>query len=216
MRLDYLSANPFRKLKPTRVEKRENKPLSLEQIKSVISCTRAQFQPILSFLAYTGCRSCEAYALKWKPVDFDKNEILIDAGRVFGIEGTPKTKAGRRVITMLPPVVAALKSLRGTASVVDMGRHVFLTQHGHPFNDNKPLNRAWTKALKKAGITHRRLYELRHSFASNMLVAGLPVAFISKMIGHANPATTYSYYAADVEAMRPQYALKMAEAVTGN
>ncbi|MBY0546137.1 MAG: site-specific integrase [Candidatus Obscuribacterales bacterium] len=154
--------------------------------------------------------------MKWKPVDFDKNEILIDAGRVFGIEGTPKTKAGRRVITMLPPVVAALKSLRGSSALVDMGRHVFLTRHGHPFNDNKPLNRAWTNALKKAGITHRRLYELRHSFASNMLVAGLPVAFISKMIGHANPATTYSYYAADVEAMRPQYALKMAEAVTGN
>lgn len=66
VRLDYLSANPFRKLKPTRVEKRDNKPLSLEQIKSVISCTRTQFQPILSFLAYTGCRPCEAYALKWK------------------------------------------------------------------------------------------------------------------------------------------------------
>ena len=211
VRTGDLENNPFRRVRGSRVERRENKPLSLEQVHNIIEHCDEVFKPMLTFLAYTGCRPCEAYALKWKQIDFDKGEILIDSGRVYGIEGTPKTKAGRRIIPMLPPVRAALRLLKEQRLVVEMGRHVFLTRKGQPINENTALYRAWTSALKNAGLPRRRPYELRHSFASNMLAAGMPIPFISRMIGHANPATTFAYYAGDVEALRPQYASKMAD-----
>jgi integrase len=208
-----LDDNPFRKVKGSSGERRENKPLSLDQIHQIIQNSEEEFRPMITFMAYTGCRPSEMYALRWKQVEFEKEEIVIEAGRVYGVEGPPKTKAGNRRIMMLPPVKESLKALRERQSVVAMTDHVFLTHKGQPFNDNTPLYRAWTRALKATGLARRRPYELRHSFASNMLAAGMPIPFISRMIGHANPATTFAYYAGDVEALRPEYARRMADVV---
>ncbi len=94
VRIEELDDNPFRKVRGHRVEKRENNPLALEQIQKVILECKPHLQPIITFLAYIGCRPSEAYALKWRQIDFEKEEILIDSARVYGIEGTPKTRAG--------------------------------------------------------------------------------------------------------------------------
>lgn len=45
------------------------------------------------------------------------------------------------------------------------------------------LQRAWKRALARAGIRVRRLYQTRHTFVSNALAAGEPIAWVSEMTG---------------------------------
>ncbi len=49
-------------------------------------------------------------------------------------------------------------------------------------------------ACEAAGIEHRGLHALRHSFASNLYARGVEVKVISKLLGHANVEITYNRY----------------------
>lgn len=50
-------------------------------------------------------------------------------------------------------------------------------------------------SVRRAGLPHFRLYDLRHTYASLLLAAGAPITYVSTQLGHANPTTTLRYYA---------------------
>ena len=53
---------------------------------------------------------------------------------------------------------------------------------------------AWATAIKKAGIPHFRMYDVRHVSASEMLARGADLAAVSAQLGHSSVATTGSVY----------------------
>lgn len=53
----------------------------------------------------------------------------------------------------------------------------------------------WDPARKRAGLGDVTFYGLRHSYASILLEAGADVVAVSKLLGHADPTTTYRFYA---------------------
>jgi integrase len=70
---------------------------------------------------------------------------------------------------------------------------VFVTVAGRPYSDST-LGRYFAIAKRVAGITRRvRFHDLRHTFGSDLANAELPLPFIGKVMGHANPATTARY-----------------------
>ena len=71
--------------------------------------------------------------------------------------------------------------------------YVFATQTGKYLSYRNPL--AMTeKAFEAAGVEHRGLHALRHSFASNLYARGVEVKIISKLLGHASVEITYNRY----------------------
>ena len=54
--------------------------------------------------------------------------------------------------------------------------------------------RHFTKALTKAGLSHIRFHDLRHTFASLLLAKGAPITYVSRQLGHANPQITLGVY----------------------
>ena len=67
--------------------------------------------------------------------------------------------------------------------------------------DGQPLDiewwrrsRGWSRALVAAGVGAFGMYSLRHFYASRLLAAGEPLAYVSKMLGHANQNMTLSHY----------------------
>ena len=60
--------------------------------------------------------------------------------------------------------------------------YVFVDPNGQPIN--KHLDRVWRRALKLAGLRHRPSYQLRHTFATQAIIKGLPVPYIEKVLGH--------------------------------
>jgi integrase len=124
----------------------------------------------------------EMAALKWKNVDFRLVIIKVRETRVRGEEGRPKTKRSIRDITLLPPVVEALRDQRK----ITMGKsdYVFLNQYHRPVMPGSVNEHVWKPALEKAGLEKRRLYETRHTFATLMLDAGELPGWVQKMMGH--------------------------------
>jgi integrase len=185
----HLKENPALNVKRESGEAKEIQILSLDEIKKVLAAADEHTRPLLTFLAYQGVRPSEAFGLRWVHVDFEEDKIKIKTNRVEGTEGTPKTKAGRRTVEMLPPVRDALLSLQAKST----SEYVFVTTNGKPYN--RTIDYAWHKALRVAGLAPRKLYSLRHSYGSICLSNGVDALTVSHMMGHADPRITLSIYA---------------------
>ena len=71
---------------------------------------------------------------------------------------------------------------------------LFPNDANHPY-DKWKAGDAFRRTLKRAGLPHFRLYDLRHTYASLLLAAGAPITYVSAQLGHANPSTTLRHYA---------------------
>lgn len=67
-------------------------------------------------------------------------------------------------------------------------------------DDGTPMNKdhaaaVFRRNLKQAGLPHYRLYDLRHTFATQLLERGAPITYVAAQLGHAKPTTTLQWYA---------------------
>jgi integrase len=155
--------------------------LDSETIDRVIEHIEPFYQPIFKFIASTGVRPCEALALKW--TDIANNQITIARGRVRGNEGKTKTKL-TRMLHVTPVISRLLNNLPRESEYV-------FSRGGEPLSFN--LDRIWRRAAQPLGIT-QVAYNLRHSYASNLIARGATLPAVSKLIGHSNVRTTARYY----------------------
>jgi integrase len=190
----HIKENPAKglgSLEPTEI-KEEIDPLTREELDLILRVIPAKYRPIFICLAWTGARPGELKALRWSDVDWRAGEISISKTRYKGQEGTTKTKSGKRRVMMLPPVLEALKQLKAAQSVSELTGHVFVSKDGTLLDH---LDRVWASALKKAGMRHRPSYQLRHTFASLCLSAGIEPGLIGRWLGHSGPQITLKHYA---------------------
>lgn len=158
---------------------------------------------IADLLVKTGMRWGEMAGLHWKRVDLDRGMIRIvetydeSAGQM---NAYPKGKRIRDV-PLTPELVAALRAL--TPHGTDCGsRHktgkcpgplVMTTERGAPLRNTNWADREWRVAIVNSGIGHARIHDLRHSFASWLLQAGVSLAEVGKLLGHMSTQTTDRY-----------------------
>ena len=77
-----------------------------------------------------------------------------------------------------------------------MNWRIFVNQYGNHYSSTEKITKyKWRPLLQKCKLEYRILYRTRHSFASIMLQQGEEVAWISKMLGHADIHTTLTKYA---------------------
>lgn len=134
----------------------------------------------------TGMRQGELLALRWADIRFDANTIdvrhSLDRGRLG------PTKGGKpRQVPLHAEVRAALVGRRGEPTAF-----VFATADGAPLSGNvikNPLGRA-RLAIGRPGL---RFHDLRHSFASQLVVNGAPLQAVQRLLGHTDIATTLRY-----------------------
>ncbi len=134
----------------------------------------------------TGLRLGELLALRWDAVDLKAGRIHVREAVARGIIGTPKSGRAREV-PLNNTVIAALrgwKHLRGPL--------VFCTDDGRMMTKNEakaPLRRA----RLKAGITELGWHDMRHSFASHLVMRGVPLKAVQELLGHATIEMTMRY-----------------------
>jgi integrase len=162
-------------------------------------------RPIVSFLVGTGCRRGEVLALQWKDVDLDKGLVRIERSIEQTKAGlrikSPKTKHGRRNVSISPWLVAELRAHRAR----QQERRLSLGMGCAP--DDSPVFARWdgkiraphwlsqkfAQAMQELGID-AHLHALRHTHVSQVIAAGLDVLTISRRIGHASSAITLGVY----------------------
>ena len=155
-----------------------------------------------------GMRIGEVLALRWRNVDMDGKvikvrEALEETGK-HGIRSKlPKSKAGRRDITMPDDVVEAMRAYRrdqlelrlqlGQGRLPDDAL-LFATLEGEPRSPST-VSRAWGDFAGKIGLPEVTFHNLRHSHASQLIDAGVDIVTISRRLGHAKPDITLRIYA---------------------
>jgi integrase len=157
---------------------------------------------------FTGARLGEVLALRWNCVDLDAKVIevreAVEQTKTWGIRfKSPKSKAGRRHVTLPDILVDALREHRKAALELRMqlgaGRLaddalVFSTLDGKPFSPNA-ASVAWASFAEKIGMPEVTFHALRHTHASQLIDAGVDIVTISKRLGHRKPDITLRVYA---------------------
>lgn len=151
-------------------------------------------------------RKGEALALRWTDVNLNASTAKITGtlSRAKGhlIVTTPKTPRSRRTLTLSAGVVQLLRSHRvqqlearlAAGSVWEDSGHVFTTITGQPVDPSTAL-RSLKLAASRAGVKGAAVHTLRHTAATAMLEAGVPLAAVSAVLGHSRASITADVYA---------------------
>ena len=181
--------------------------LSPTEIQVLLQAAQSGFRRVLFETAYlTGAREGELLALRWTDLELPKEGAgkmairrSLSWARLKGEETRPryfppKTKAGRRTISIPTLLVADLKRWKLQCPKSEEGL-VFPTLEGKPVCRDWLLRVAFYPTLSRARLRRVTFHTLRHSCASAMIAAGAPVTEVQHRLGHANPAITLQVYA---------------------
>lgn len=140
---------------------------------------RWRFAQLIRLLLLTGCRVSEIKNSRW--------EWLQGAALVVPPESHKTGGDGHARIVQLPPAaLLVLEQLRARSN----GDWIIAGDGDHPLVGYRKL---WMELLANAGITGLRIHDLRHSYASMAVSAGLSLPQIGGLLGHASPQTTARY-----------------------
>ena len=128
---------------------------------------------IIRLLLLTGCRAGEMLKLRWREVNDDTLEL-------------EDSKTGPRQVLLSPDARAVIERQ---------------PRSGSPWVFPSPMNPAqprvdlslWKKVRKLAGIEDVRLHDLRHTFASQAAMQGIPLPVVARLLGHAQVQMTLRY-----------------------
>jgi integrase len=137
--------------------------------------------PMMLFAAATGLRPGEWLALEHRDVDREAQVVYVRRTFRNGRIKTPKTKASLRAVPLQAVALAALDGLRRPDPECPL---LFPSVRGGHLDLHNFRNRNWKRAQKAAGITPlRRVYDLRHTFATFALRAGISTFDLSRYMG---------------------------------
>lgn len=189
-RFDF--STPFRGIKPLRVPRTQVDPFSFKEVKQFFDALPANYRNYFTIAFFTGMRTSELIGLKWRYVNFERNEIEIRETLVQGHPDTPKCEGSERVIDMSTIIAQALRDQHKITG--DDSEYVFCGRDGQPLNYRNLANRVWYPTLAKAGLRRRRPYQTRHTAATLWLASGESPEWIARQMGHTTTKMLFTVY----------------------
>lgn len=172
---------------------------SWDEVRAVADAIAPTYRALVLFACATGLRPQEWQALQWNDVDTGHRNVTIRRSVQDGkiVEGVAKTRASLRTV-LLPR--EALDALTGLPTPIDRTRLLFPDPAGAlisltSFSGRETKPGPWRKALTDAGIEYRAPKQMRHTYATLALAAGVPIEALSRQMGHSDIATTLRHYA---------------------
>ncbi len=165
-----------RRAKLLPVNNRRLRFLSKEQCQALTETCSTHLRPIVVTALNSGMRKGEILRLRWEQVDLRHGFILLDV-----------TKNGER------REIPINSKLRATLEAIPHGvesEYVFVDRNGNPFKDVK---RSFATALSRAGVKDFRFHDLRYTFASHLIMAGIDLTTVKELLGHKDITMTLRY-----------------------
>ena len=237
VQVGYLRDNPASRVTLPKVEKKEIRPLSDEQVKAFLTVSAGdEYEIILKTILFTGLREAEATGLTWDCIDFKAGTIKVckqlqkrpqqDGGFTFAPLKNNKT----RIIKPAPFVLSLLERRRreqveqrfragelwtGWSNAEERKTAlVFTTATGGNLSPQTVYNH-YKKLARKIGAPDSRVHDLRHTFAVLSLQNGDDVKTVQGNLGHATAAFTLDVYGHVSERMKEDSAARMEAYIAG-
>ncbi|RDH84504.1 MAG: hypothetical protein DIZ80_03220 [endosymbiont of Galathealinum brachiosum] len=135
--------------------------------------------PMTLLTINTGLRRGEMFDLKWTDINLDTKTLTI--------HGKTAKSGQTRHIPLNHEVIKTLTQWKIHASDNEL---IFPNKKGNRFHT---IKRSWASIIKSAGITGFRWHDLRHDFASKLVMAGVPLNTVRELLGHTDLKTTLRY-----------------------
>jgi integrase len=181
--------NPVTLVPRAKHQKDPPDPFSREEAEAIIADALKHYpEPIANHIEwrfFTGVRTSEAAGLRWPNVDLFNDSMLITEAIVRGSEkDRTKTNVARNVALNSRALAAIKRQAKHTRMA---GEHVWLDpRYGTPWLEERAFRRSyWTPALKRLGIRYRAPNNMRHTYATMMLMAGRTPGWCAKQLGHS-------------------------------
>ncbi|HEX21230.1 MAG TPA: site-specific integrase [Actinobacteria bacterium] len=186
----YCYKNPTDFIKKPRVEHKEVKILSADQVDTLLAAAQGQTRLLIITALLTGCRAGELMALRWQDIDLVAGVISITRNYVRGKISTPKSRGSYRQIVIPPLLVDELARVKA-GKESDL---IFTKSNGGPLDWSNFYNREFLPLLKRAGLPRVKFHSLRHTYASTLVASGEDLKFIQGQLGHSSLTMTLNTY----------------------
>ena len=190
---EWLKENPVEKVSKEKVRNARDRWLSIEEENRLIDAClfyatgkdnkqepRYWLREIVIFALNTGMRQDEILSLEWPDVDLFRKTLTVMSSKNGEIRTIPHNQ---RVFELLN-AKAKVRNIRSN--------YVFASEAGTKINASN-LHRAYYKALKRARIEDFRFHDLRHTFATRLVQAGIDLYKVAKLLGHKDIRMTQRY-----------------------
>lgn len=177
---------------PKRRRKRDIRPLTKDEFNRLIEATPEFYRPLFGFWTLTGLRRGEVLGLRRS--DIVGSTIMLKQqlcrGQIRGL----KSESAYRTIPIISEAHVLLDQ-QLAQWVYNKGDLLFTTEQGYPIEAGRLGRLVFQPACKKAGIEGAVFHDLRHTYATWMLHAGVNVKVVAQLLGHANANITLRTYA---------------------
>ena len=186
---DDLGVNPVAKIPPAKHQKAPPDPFTRVEADLIVADIAdrhpGQAANFTEFWMWTGMRTSEIFGLRWVNVDLSGGTVLVSEAVVRGVQKDNTKTNTARTVKLNSIALAALTRQKPHTFLA--GDFVFQDpRYGTPWVDERAFRRSyWTPTLKRLGIRYRRPYNCRHTYATQMLMAGMNHSFAAKQLGHS-------------------------------
>jgi integrase len=190
-----LSVNPSERVVLPRRKQFEARFLTPDELELLATTIDTRSRAMVLVMAWATLRIGETLGMRRIDLDLNTgrlrvaNNLVEVAGRQY--EGPPKTKAGRRSMTLPASVVA---DLRLHVARFGNSSYVFSTASGNNWSAEDWRSRVWRPAVRRAHLDPLRPHDLKHTGVALLAAAGVDPSEIARRAGHSSVAFTYDRY----------------------
>ena len=204
-----LLKDPFKGVKMPKKGEAKITHLTNEQMDNVLSAVYLDYEPKdpmyvgILLVFYAGLRRGEICGLRWNDIDFYKHTITVRSAVGVSSRETsgdytksPKNKSSNRTFPMLPQLEQALKERK---ALIDPQDNWFVIGEQEQFMRPQHYNRLFSEFVERHSLVDaygKKIvpHGLRHNFATVGIRAGMDIASLALMMGHASRAMTLDTY----------------------
>jgi integrase len=226
VRQEYLGRNPAEFTDPPSALKKTMRTLKVEidrygnvvtdEVTPFLKTAQdSPYYPVIYTALSSGLRQAELLGLRWRDINLHEASISVQQvlfkRRGVCVFKQPKTDRSRRLVNMTPKLALYLASYRAERQKLyqqfdeplTLDSLVFTNAQGKPV-DPSVLSHDFARTVKRAGHSGVRFHDLRHTFASLMLMRGAKPKVISEALGHSSVAFTMDVYSHIMEGMQQE------------
>lgn len=216
-----IPSNPAERVKPPKVERTEAKYLDEIQTAKLLELLENEeihHRTMIKLFLYSGFRRGELCGLEWSDVDFKNNMITVRRTSQYTPEKgiftkETKTETSDRAIKLPVQVFDMLKSYRvwQLEQRLKMGdrweehNRIFTQDNGKPIHPDS-LTQYFKKLIAKTDLPQITIHSLRHTNATLLIAAGLPLRTVSSRLGHKSTTITSNIYIHTIRSLEDQAA----------
>lgn len=172
----YLAQSPVKGVKMFKEPPGRLRYLQPEEITALLNECSTHLRSIVLTALNTGMRLSEILNLRWSSVNLRMRTITVENSK----------NNERRIIPVNSTLHQELKKL----SLHKQGDYVYCSKRGQPFTN---IRKGFVAACKRAGITDFRFHDLRHTFASYLVMSGANLRAVQELLGHKEISMTMRY-----------------------